>query len=64
MYENIIIYSNKLLLFVWPTLNKEKEKKQKTLINIYDGAFTDNSGQLKAVSYFSKKLSLRCLTKL
>ena len=29
MYVNIIIYSNKLLLFVWSTLNKEKEKKQK-----------------------------------
>ena len=29
MYENIIIYSNKLLLFVWSTLNKEKKKNQK-----------------------------------
>ena len=29
MYVNIIIYSNKLLLFVWSTLNKEN-KKQKT----------------------------------
>ena len=28
MYVNIIIYSNKLLLFVWSTLNKEKKKKQ------------------------------------
>ena len=28
MYVNIIIYSNKLLLFVWSTLNKEKKKKK------------------------------------
>ena len=27
MYVNIIIYSNKLLLFTWSTLKKEKEKK-------------------------------------
>ena len=27
MYVNIIIYSNKLLLFVWSTLKKEKKKK-------------------------------------
>ena len=27
MYVNIIIYSNKLLLFVRSTLNKEKKKK-------------------------------------
>ena len=26
MYVNIIIYSNKLLLFVWSTLNKEEKK--------------------------------------
>ena len=26
MYLNIIIYSNKLLLFVWSTLKKEKKK--------------------------------------
>ena len=29
MYVNIIIYSNKLLLFVWSTLNKEKKKRKK-----------------------------------
>ena len=29
MYVNIIIYSNKLLLFVWSTLNKEKKEKKK-----------------------------------
>ena len=29
MYVNIIIYSNKLLLFVWSTLNKEKKKKNR-----------------------------------
>ena len=28
MYVNIIIYSNKLILFVWSTLNKEKKKKK------------------------------------
>ena len=27
MYVNIIIYSNRLLLFVWLTSNKEKKKK-------------------------------------
>ena len=27
MYVNIIAYSNKLLLFVWSPLKKEKEKK-------------------------------------
>ena len=27
MYVTIIIYSNKLLLFVWSTLKKEKKKK-------------------------------------
>ena len=27
MYVNIIIYSNKLLLFVWSTLKKENKKK-------------------------------------
>ena len=27
MYVNNIIYINKLLLFVWSTLKKEKEKK-------------------------------------
>ena len=26
MYVNIIIYRNKLLSFVWPTLNKEEKK--------------------------------------
>ena len=26
MYVNIVIYSNKLLLFVWSTSNKEKKK--------------------------------------
>ena len=31
MYVNIIIYSNKLLSFVWPTLNKEKKKKASSL---------------------------------
>ena len=31
MYVNIIIYSNKLLLFVWSMLNKEKKKKKSTL---------------------------------
>ena len=30
MLVNIIIYSNKLLLFVWSTLNKEKKKKTVT----------------------------------
>ena len=29
MYVNIIIYSNKLLLFVWSTLKKEKKRKKK-----------------------------------
>ena len=29
MYVNIIIYSNKLLLFVWSKLKKRKEKKNK-----------------------------------
>ena len=33
MYVNIIIYSNKLLLFVWSTLKKEKKKK--IIINHY-----------------------------
>ena len=28
MYVNIIIYINKLLLFVWSTLNKERKKKR------------------------------------
>ena len=32
MYVNIIIYSNKLLLFVWSTLNKEKKKKKRVWI--------------------------------
>ena len=27
MYVNIIIYSNKLLSFVWSTLKKEKKRK-------------------------------------
>ena len=27
MYVNIIIYSNKLLLFVWSTLKKKRKKK-------------------------------------
>ena len=31
MYVNIIIYSNKLLLFVWSTLKKEKKKKKDLL---------------------------------
>ena len=30
MYVNIIIYSNKLLLFVWSTSNKEKKNPNKT----------------------------------
>ena len=29
MYVNIIIYSSKLLLFVWSTLKKEKKNKKK-----------------------------------
>ena len=29
MYVNIIIYSNKLLLFVWSKLKNRKEKKNK-----------------------------------
>ena len=36
MYVNIIIYSNKLLLFVWSTLKKEKKKKKKLVTNLHD----------------------------
>ena len=35
MYVNIIIYSNKLLLFVWSMLKKEKKKK-KLVTNLHD----------------------------
>ena len=33
MYVNIIICSNKLLLFVWSTLNKERKKKKTSCHN-------------------------------
>ena len=33
MYVNIIIYSNKLLLFVWSTLKKEKKKRKKKALH-------------------------------
>ena len=32
MYENIIIRSNKLLLFVWSTLKKKERKKNNYVI--------------------------------
>ena len=34
MYVNIIIYSNKLLLFTWSTLKKEKKKKSDEKLNV------------------------------
>ena len=39
MYVNIIIYSYKLILFVWSTLNKEKKKKKKSKGIVLQGLF-------------------------
>ena len=58
MYVNIIIYSNKLLLFVWSTLKKEKKRKKKVaeMVNktkvVYKNLTFSKFKTLKTVTLF------------
>ena len=45
MYVNIIICSNKLLLFVWSTLNKEMKKKKKKKTSCHNFELNQITGQ-------------------